>query len=116
MDVVSAPTDTDNVNIFWLKTHTLDGSSSTIPPQHDDIIATGAAGYAALDRGAFAADRVNTGGDDVWGRYKAFGDERLREFRRQLAAFTTQRRLRQRKLYVADTPSVFEQSRVKYVS
>lgn len=114
MDVVAAPTGADNVYVFWTRAHTLDGSSSTIPPAHDELITEGAAGYAALDWTSFATNRVNTGGDDVWGRYKAFADERLRRFRADVARLGRDNTVRQRRMYTTDAPSIFEQIRVKY--
>jgi hypothetical protein len=115
LDVVAAPSAADNVNIYWLKSHTLDATSSTIPPQHDELIAEGAAGYAALDWTSFATNRLNIGSADVWGRYKAFADERLKQFRQDLVRLGRDNAVRQRQLYTsADPPSVFEQARVKY--
>ncbi len=114
MDVVNAPNATDNVYVFWTRTHTLDGSSSTLPVAHEDIATAGAAAYAALDWTSYAANRINTGGDDVWGRYKAFGEERLRYFRGELTRIARHNTVRQRRLYTTDAPSIFEQNRVKY--
>ncbi len=115
LDTVNAPSAAENVYVYWLKMHTLDGSSSTLPVAHEELIIEGAAGYAALDWTSFATNRLNTGGDDVWGRYKAFADERLRQFHADLARLGRANAVRQRRLYSPqDAPSVFEQSRVKY--
>lgn len=114
LDVVNQPNAADNIYVFWTKLHTLDGSGSTLPAAHEDIVAAGAAAYAALDWTSYAANRINSGGDDVWGRYKAFGEERLRYFRAELVRIGRRNAVRQRRLYVTDAPSVFEQSRVKY--
>ncbi|MFI5178431.1 MAG: hypothetical protein ACHQO8_07710 [Vicinamibacterales bacterium] len=114
MDVVNAPSAADNVHVYWTKLHTLDSSTSTVPARFDELITEGAAGYAALDWTSFATNRINTGGDDVWGRYKAFADERLRQFRAGLARLGRNNTVRQRRLYTTDAPSIFEQSRVKY--
>ena len=112
--VVNAPSAADNVNFYWTRLHTLDGSTSTIPSRFDELIAEGAAGYAALDWTSFATNRLNTAGDDVWGRYKAFADERLRQFRADLSRLGRNNTVRQRRLYTTEAPSIFEQSRVKY--
>ncbi|HZP58581.1 MAG TPA: hypothetical protein VFC53_13680 [Dehalococcoidia bacterium] len=114
MDVVGEPTGAENVNVYWLRTHTLDGSTSTIPAHHDELITCGAAGYAALDWASFAVNRLNIGSNDVWGRYKAMADERLRTFRRELARLGRNNRVRVRRMYTTDAPSIFEQARVKY--
>ena len=114
LDTTAAPNGVENVNVYWTKLHTLDGAASTLPVAHEDLVALGAAGYAALDWTSFATNRINTGGDDVWGRYKAFGEERLRDFRREIARIGRNQTVRQRRLYVTDAPSIFEQNRVKY--
>ena len=51
--------------IYWFKVHTLDTSGSTVPAHHEDLIATGAAAYAALAWASFATNRVNVGGEAV---------------------------------------------------
>jgi len=83
LDVVSAPTAIENFFVFWHKVHAINGSV-TFPSTHDDIIATGAAAYAALDWASFASNRVNVGGDNVWGKYMDFANVRLTEFQRML--------------------------------
>ncbi len=55
--------DGSNCYIYYGKLHTLDGASSTIPAQYEDLVATGAAGYAALEWGVYSINKVNTGGD-----------------------------------------------------
>ena len=115
LDSVNAPAGVENVYVYWLKMHTLDGSSSTLPVAHEELIIEGAAGYAALDWTSFATNRLNTAGDDVWGRYKAVADERLRRFRADLVRLGRANAVRQRRMYTPqDAPSIFEQTRVKY--
>ena len=114
LDVQNAPSGVENVNVYWTKVHVLDGSTSTLPVAHEDVVAIGAAAYAALDWTSFATNRINTGGDDVWGRYKALADERLRYFRQELMRIGRRNTVRHRRMYTTDAPSVFEQSRVKY--
>jgi hypothetical protein len=114
MDTINAPTSVQNVNVYWVRNHTLAAGSSTTPTPHDDLIATGAAAYAALDWTSYAANRINTGGEDAWGRYKAFGEERLRAFRGELKRLGRLNTVRVRRMYSTDAPSVFEQQRVKY--
>jgi hypothetical protein len=114
MDVVNAPSAVENTFVFWTKTHTLDGSGSTIPPAHDELITEGAAGYAALDWTSFAANRINVGGDDVAARYAKFAGERLRQFRADIRRLGRDQTVRQRRMYSTDAPSIFEQNRVKY--
>jgi hypothetical protein len=114
LDVVGPPSGVENVNVYWLKSHLIDGSGSSIPAIHDDVIAAGAAAYAALDWTSFASNRMNTGGDDTWARYEAFAAERLAYFEAELRRLGRRNVVRARRLYTADAPSVFEQQRVKY--
>jgi len=114
MDVVNAPSGVENVYVYWLGPHTLNGSTSTIPAHHDEIITAGAAGYAALDWASYATNRLNIGSADVWGRYKAFADERLRRFRTELHELGRNNTVRVRRMYTTDAPAIFEQQRVKY--
>jgi hypothetical protein len=110
LDSINAPSSVQNAYVYWTKQHTL----ATLPVPHEDTVGAGGAAYAALDWTSFAANRINTGGDDVWGRYKAFGDERLRAFRAELKRLGRANTVRVRRMYSTDAPSVFEQQRVKY--
>jgi len=112
IDTPAAPAAVEDVNVYWTKMHTLDGSSSTVPAAHEDVIAIGAAAYAALDWTSFATNRINTGGDGVWDRYKAFGESRLRDFHRDLARIGRQGALRTRRLYATDAPAPRSEDRV----
>jgi hypothetical protein len=114
LDSVNAPAGAENVQVYWLKSHLVDGSGSSVPAIHDDIIAAGAAAYAALDWTSFASNRINTGGDETWDRYERFAAERLAYFEAELRRMGRRNAVRQRRLYATDAPSIFEQSRVKY--
>ena len=115
MDVVNAPSAADNVFVFWTKTHTLDATSSTLPPAHDELITEGAAGYAALDWTSFAANRLNTGGDDVFGgATSASPPSACSASAPTSPGLGRDNTVRQRRMYTTDAPSIFEQNRVKY--
>lgn len=114
LDIVNAPSAVENVYVYWTKPHAMLTGSTTVPVALDHIIAAGGAAYAALDWTSYAANRVNAGGEDVWGRYKAYGDERLRYFRRECNRVARANAVRQTRMYTTDAPSVFEQNRVKY--
>ena len=62
-------------------------------------IASGAAGYAALEWASFSTNRVNVGGRDVWREYLIWGQERLAEFQRALARYGRRNAVRARRLY-----------------
>ena len=98
LDLTAAPSGSQNVQIYWHKTQAINGTA-TFPATHDDIIATGAAGYAALEWASFASNRLNVGGDEVWGRYMEFGRVRLAAFKEQLRLLPEANRTRTARLY-----------------
>ncbi|TMB98180.1 MAG: hypothetical protein E6J42_06580 [Chloroflexi bacterium] len=95
----SAPAAADTVNVYHTKLHTIDVTSSTVPSRFEDVIAAGAAGYAALEWASFSTNRVNAGGRDVWREYLAWGRERLADFQRGLARHGRRNAVRVRRLY-----------------
>ncbi|MFQ5880784.1 MAG: hypothetical protein ACE5IZ_11520, partial [Dehalococcoidia bacterium] len=58
------PAGSESVSVYYGKMHTLDAAGSTIPPQLEEVVAAGAAAYAALEWASFATNRVNVGGQD----------------------------------------------------
>ena len=105
MLIDSAPgTAGESVNVYHTKLHTIDGTSSTVPARFEDVIAAGAAGYAAIEWASFATNRVNVGGQDVWREYLTWGQERLAEFQRALARHGRRNAVRARRLYTPATP------------
>jgi hypothetical protein len=70
--------------LYCRSLHILDGEGSTIPAVHEDVVATGAAGYAALMLAVHGIDRINTGGADTPGALLSWGTGRLGEFHRAL--------------------------------
>ena len=98
LDLAGAPSGTPDVVVFWHALHTINGAIS-FPDSHDDIIAGGAAGYAALEWSSFSSNRLNVGGDDVWGRYMEFANVRLAAFRQQLSTLPSANRARTSRLY-----------------
>jgi hypothetical protein len=65
----------------------------------EDVLATGAAAYAALEWASFASNRVNVGGADVWRSYMVWGQERLAAFAAALARHGRRSGVRARRLY-----------------
>jgi len=98
LDLTAAPSSVQDVNIYWHKTHSINGSV-TFPASHDDIVAGGAAAYAALEWASFATNRLNVGGDEVWGRYMEFGNARLAAFKEQLRRLPEVNRAKTARLY-----------------
>ena len=98
--------DGSNAYIYYGKLHTLDAESSTIPGQHEDLVAAGASGYAALEWAAYAINRVNVGGGVTPGEYLRWGNERLSYFARELKRLGRKDRVRVRSLYKPYYPVV----------
>ena len=85
MLIDGAPGASENVDVHHTKLHTLDATSSTVPQPLEELVATGAGGYAALEWASFATNRVNVGGEEVWQQYLAWGQHRISAFLRGLA-------------------------------
>jgi hypothetical protein len=98
--------DGSDAYIYYGKLHTLDASSSTIPAMYEDLIAMGAAGYAAVEWAIYAVNRVNIGGLPAPDEFLAWGRERLSDFRRELRRLGRRNRVRARSLYRPYSPPV----------
>jgi hypothetical protein len=98
--------DGSNAYIYYGKLHTLDGSGSTIPAEHEDLIAAGACGYAATEWAVYAINRVNVGGDITPREVLAWGKEKLKYFRDELRRLGRINRVRVRSLYKPYYPVV----------
>ena len=98
LDLAGAPSGTPDVAVYWHKVHAINGSV-TFPASHDDIIATGTAAYAALEWASFSSNRLNVGGDDVWGRYMEFANVRLTAFKEQLRRLPAAKQVRTARMY-----------------
>jgi hypothetical protein len=57
--VDATPLAAQEVYVYYGKLHTLDASTSTVPAALEDLVASGAAAYAALEWASFATNRVN---------------------------------------------------------
>lgn len=91
--------DGSNAYIYYGKLHTLDGSTSTIPPKHEDLVATGACGYAAVSWAAYSINRVNVGGAMTPREFSTWGEDRLRTFNDALKRLGRRQRIRTSQLY-----------------
>ena len=89
----------ENVTVYYSKLHTLDDTSSTLPQTLEDLVATGAGAYAALEWASFATNRVNVGSTETWRHYHVWAQERLAAFARALAKHGRERGVRARALY-----------------
>ena len=91
--------DGSNAYVYYGKLHTLDGAGSTIPTPHEDLIAVGAGGYAAVEWANYAINRVNVGGGITPREFLNWGNEKLRCFRQELRRLGRRNRVRVRSLY-----------------
>jgi len=91
--------DGSNAYIFYGKLHTLDASSSTIPAMYENLVASGAAGYAAVEWSIYAVNRVNMGGIPTPEEFLTWGKRKLSQFRQELKRLGRRHRIRIRTLY-----------------
>ncbi len=98
--------DGSNAYIYYGKLHTLDGAGSTIPTRHEDLVAAGAAGYAAIAWGAYSVNRVNVGGTITPDEFLNWGKEKLNYFRQELKRLGRRNRTRISQLYKPYYPVV----------
>ncbi len=94
LQVDALPGAGEAVTVRYSKLHTLDAAGSTLPAALEDVLASGAGAYAALEWASFAVNRVNVGGADTWRHYHVWAQERLAEFARALARHGRARRTR----------------------
>ncbi len=98
--------DGSDANIYYGKLHTLDATTSTIPPRYEDLVATGAGGYAAISASVYSTDRVSVGGTITPREFLSWGKARLRQFKEELKRLSRRNRVRVRSLYKPYYPSV----------
>ena len=98
--VESAPHGGEQVYLYCSILHTLDTNASTLPPQFEDTVAAGAAGYAAVEWACYAIDTVTAGGELVCEHYLAWGRDRLASFRHDLARYSRKNAVGRRTLYI----------------
>ncbi len=98
--------DGSNANINYGKLHTIDVEGSNIPTKHEDLVASGAGGYAAVEWAVYAINRVNVGGLMIPNEFLTWGKEKLRYFKTELKRLGRRNRVRVRSLYEPYYPSV----------
>ena len=95
----SLPGDAEDVYVYYGKLHILNADSSTLPAKLEDLVALGAAAYAAIEWASFATNRVNLGGAETWRNYLAWGQDRLAAFMKGLSKHSKKNTVRVRQLY-----------------
>lgn len=94
----------EEVAVYYGRLHTLDSTTSTIPPHLEEVVAAGAEGFACQEWASFAINRVNTGGAGTWREYLTFGQEKLGAFMEALARYGRRGSIRARRLYSPAEP------------
>jgi len=95
----SLPGDSEDVYVYYGKLHTLNADSSTLPAKLEDLVALGAAAYAAMEWASFATNRVHLGGAETWRNYLTWGQDRLAAFMKGLAKHSKKNTVRVHRLY-----------------
>ena len=93
------PGPNESVKVHYGRLHTLDATDSTIPPHLEELVLTGAAGYAAMDWSGHAINSINLGGPNTWRHFLIWGQDKLAHFRLGLADLSRPTSLRVRRLY-----------------
>jgi len=100
LTIISGPEPNgSNCYVYYGQLHTIDANGSTIPANYEDLVATGACGYAAISWAAFSINKVNIGGKMTADEYRAWGNERLVIFRERLKQLGRRQRLRTQQLF-----------------
>jgi len=94
--------DGEDARVRWLKRHTLDAGSTTIPTEHEEIIVLGATGYLAMSAAAYTVDRATIAGRYGTISYKAWGKERLDRYDRKLKAVSRSSKVIPHQLYTEE--------------
>jgi len=92
----------NDARVRWLKKHTLDASSTTIPTEHEEIIVLGATGYLAMSASVATVDRAFIAGRYGTVSYKAWGKERLDRYDKKLKAISRSSKVIPHQLYTED--------------
>jgi len=93
------PAADDPVYLYYGKTHTLDATTSTLPPHLEDLCAVGAGAYAALEWASYTINQVNVGGEPTPREFLEWAQRRLDFYHKELRRYGRQSRLKIRRLF-----------------
>jgi hypothetical protein len=94
--------DGEDARIRWLKSHTLDAQSTTIPEEHQEIIILGTTGYLAMSISVHTVDRATFSGERATVNYRDWGKERLQRYEAKLKAIALSHKVRPYQLYTEE--------------
>lgn len=89
-----------DARVYYTATHELDEMGTSLPAHLEDVLATGAAAYAALEQATATIDTLNTGGSGVSAEFADRGRAWMSAFRELLHHHSRRNRLRSRRLYM----------------
>jgi len=78
--------DGSDARVKWYKEHTLNGSSSTIPAQFEELIVLGATGYLASSASVYTVDKATIAGKWATINFLKWGEQRLERYESNLKA------------------------------
>jgi hypothetical protein len=81
--------DGNNCYIRWLKKHSIDAGTSSVPPPHEAIIALGATAFAISSQAQYQVNMANTGGSSVDDGYGRWAREKFKQFYAALSRIAT---------------------------
>jgi hypothetical protein len=79
------PATGDVIRIWYTTEHTLSDSTRTYPADDEDLLALGAAAYAALERESYSTERI-TIDDQTQLEYQRWGERSMRQWQYELKA------------------------------
>ncbi len=91
--------DGSNCVVYYGVLHTLDTEWATIPTKHEDLVAIGAEGYAAVAWASYAINKVSLGGTTTPEEFLNWGNQRLKQFRSELRRLGRKNQVRIHQLY-----------------
>jgi hypothetical protein len=103
--VEAAPDAVEDAYVYWGKLHSVTAGGSTLPARLEEVVLTGAAGYAALEWASFATNRANIAGVEAVGHYLEYGRAQLARFAEQLREAQERSRVRASALFTPAGPS-----------
>jgi len=93
------PTAGQPVNVRYSAVHTITASSSTLPPQLEDLCAVGAGAYAAIEWAAYSINQLNIGGAPTPAEFLKWAQDRMDFYQKELKRYGRQQRLKIARLY-----------------
>jgi len=104
--VEAVPSAADTINLYAKVSPVVTDTAgtSTLPPRYDDIVALGAAGYAAQELATRLMNQINIGGPAVWEHYIALSEKLLADFGTELGMLAQKTQFFAKRMYSPEYP------------